>query len=183
MFGYTPRGGARRGFGGWVARMISREMRSAGERWSAGLTDGYALLSAVINVACLGYMLNWAFEQSVTLGVSFTFASCFAVLRAYILNHPLVLIMVGISVAIGNLILPQLRGDAWEALNEGQIAVAVVLFIAYLYFDQFRKRLRRGELDFSFLETPRARRRAPVRHRRYYATRPPRRRGSHRRRR
>lgn len=144
------------------ANLISRELKSSRKRWSAGLTDGYALVSCAINVLCLVYMLGWAFEQNVMFGVSFVFVSCVAVLRAYILNHPLVLILVGVSVTIGNMVLPQLRGEAWQALNEGQIAVAVVLVIAYLYFDQIRKGLARGQIDFDLSHARKRRRTARI---------------------
>ncbi len=146
----------------WVANLISRELKSSGKRWSAGLTDGYALVSCGINALCLVYMLGWAFEQNLMFGISFMFASCVAVLRAYILNHPLVLILVGVSVTIGNMLLPQLRGEAWQALNEGQIAVAIVLVIAYLYFDQIRRGLARGQIDFDLSHARRRRRTARV---------------------
>ena len=130
----------------FVSKFLAKELRDARKRWGQGLRGKQAWQLILITTVSMYALWQWAFDQGFMFGLSFLIAAILAILRGHIFTHPFRLFLVAIAVVIGTLVIPGLRGDAWQALRQGDTLTAVGLVVVAIFFWQFKKQLETGQV-------------------------------------
>ena len=111
----------------FMASLLARELKDASKRWRRGLMGEQPWLPVLITAISMYALWHWAFGQGFLFGLSFLTAAILTTLRGHIFTHPFRLILVAMAVVIGSLVIPGLRGDAWQALKGGDVIGAVAI--------------------------------------------------------
>ncbi len=130
---------------GIISGFIARELKDARERWRRGLKGEQPWLSVLITTVSMYALWQWAFGQGFLFGLSFLTAATLAILRGHIFTHPYRLILVAMAVVIGSLVIPGLRGDAWQALRGGDVIGAVAIVGVGILLWRLKKQLETGQ--------------------------------------
>ena len=133
-------------------RSIKEAVTNARERWADGMDQEFAWLHLVSAVVGVILLWNWAFGHSLVLGITFVTSAIVAFLRGDVFSHPMLMFGVGIGVAIGVELLPEIRGDIWSSLMQGDLMGAAVFGVMYLLFHDIKNRFQRGDFDGDFAE-------------------------------
>jgi hypothetical protein len=87
-----------------------------------------------------------AFKIGFLLGMSFIWSSFIAISFAYVLNNPLVIVLVFVGVVLGREIIPVFYSAKTEVVN-GNIIGALIVFALGIVLLIWANRLKKGELD------------------------------------
>ena len=131
---------------------IKKSVNNARQRWADGMGQEFAwlhLFSAVVGVILLWI---WAFDHSLVLGITFVISAIVALLRGDVFSHPALIFGVGIGAGIGVELLPEIRGDIWSSLMQGDLMGAAVFGVMYLLFQDIKNRFQKGDFDGDFAE-------------------------------
>ena len=131
----------------FISGFLARELKDARERWRRGLKGEQPWLPVLITAISMYALWQWAFGQGFLFGLSFLTAAILAILRGHIFTHPFRLILVAVAVVIGSLVIPGLRGDAWQALRGGDVIGAVAIVGVGILFWRLKKQLETGQMD------------------------------------
>ncbi len=137
----------------FASSFLARELKDARDRWRRGLKGEQPWLPILITAISMYALWQWAFGQGFLFGLSFLMAATLAILRGHIFTHPFRLILVAVAVVIGSLVIPGLRGDAWQALRGGDVIGAVVIVGIGILLWRWKKQMETGQLDY---DRPRA---------------------------
>ncbi len=132
----------------FVSRFLAREIKDARDRWRRGLKGEQPWLPFLITAISIYALRQWAFGQGFLFGLSFLMAATLAILRGHIFTHPFRLILVAVAVVIGSLVIPGLRGDAWQALRGGNVIGAVVIVGVGILLWRWKKQMETGQMDY-----------------------------------
>ena len=109
----------------------------------------------IFNILLIPYLGKEAFSDSFLLGLSFLWSTFLAVSFAYILRHPMLLILVYVGVVFGREVISSLVIPAKEAVIAGDIIGAIVLFFFGIYLIKWANDMKTGTI---FLGTASAKR-------------------------
>ena len=144
----------------FVSSFLVRELKDARERWRRGLKGEQPWLPIPVTAISMYALWQWAFEQGLMFGLSFLFAALLAIGRGHIFTHPFRLILVAVAVVIGTLVIPGLRGDAWQTLREGDVLGALVIVGVVIFFWRLKKQMETGQMENDGIEGPKRRRKS-----------------------
>ena len=126
---------------------LAKEYEEARKRWLQGFRGGLAWLSIPITAIGMYALWPWAFGQGFLFGLSFLTGAILAILRGHIFTHPFRLILVAVAVVIGSLVIPGLRGDAWQALRGGDVVGAVAIVGVGFLLWRLKGQMETGQID------------------------------------
>lgn len=132
----------------FVSRFLARELKDAGERWRRGLKGEQPWLPILTTAISMYALWQWAFGQGLLFGLSFLAAAILAILRGHIFTHPFRLMLIAMAVVIGSLVIPGLRGDAWQALRDGDVIGAVVIVVIGILLWRLKGQMETGQLVY-----------------------------------
>ncbi len=132
----------------FVSSFLARELKDARERWRRGLKGEQPWLPILITAIIMYALWQWAFGQGFLFGLSFLTAAILAILRGDIFTHPFRLILVAVAVVIGSLVIPGLRGDAWQALRGGDVIGAVAIVGVGILLWRLKRQMETGQMDY-----------------------------------
>ena len=132
---------------GFVSSFLARELKDARERWRRGLKGEQPWLPILITAVSMYILWQWAFGQGFLFGLSFLTAAILAILRGHIFTHPYRLILVAVAVVIGSLVIPGLRGDAWQAIRGGDVIDAVAIVAVVIMLWRLKRQMETGQMD------------------------------------
>jgi len=112
-------------------------------------------LCIIFNILLIPYLGKEAFSDSFLLGLSFLWSTFLAVSFAYILRHPLLLILVYIGVIFGREVINTIANSAKDAVFAGDAIGAVILFFFGIYLIKWANDMKTGAI---FLEPAPSRR-------------------------
>ena len=144
----------------FLYRVLARELKDARDRWRRGLKREQPWLPILITAISMYALWQWAFGQGFLFGLSFLVAAILAILRGHIFTHPFRLILVAVAVVIGSLVIPGLRGDAWQAIRGGDVIGAVVIVVIGIFLWRWKKEMETGQMDYDRQRASKRRRRS-----------------------
>ena len=144
----------------FATKFLASELKAARKRWQQGLRRQEAWKILVITILSMYALCQWAFDQGVMFGLSFLVAAILSTLRGHVFTHPLRLFLVAIATVIGALVIPDLRGDAWQALWQGDTLTAASLAGASIFFWQWKRQLETGSMGTVGVRASKLRRRS-----------------------
>lgn len=106
-------------------------------------------LCIIFNILLIPYLGKEAFSDSFLLGLSFLWSTFLAVSFAYILRHPLLLILVYVGVIFGREVINSIANSAKEAVIAGDTIGAIILFFFGAYLIKWANDMKTGAI---FLE-------------------------------
>lgn len=109
-------------------------------------------LCIIFNILLIPYLGKEAFSDSFLLGLSFLWSTFLAVSFAYILRHPLLLILVYVGVIFGREVINSIATSAREAAIAGDTIGAIILFFFGVYLIKWANNMKTGAI---FLEPAR----------------------------
>ena len=117
------------------------EIKQLGKSNNKGL---WIVLCIFFTLFLLPYLTKEAFSDSFLLGLSFVWSSFLAISFAYILRHPLLLILVYVAVVFGREIMPLFTAAKEEAVM-GNIIGALIVFGLGVYLVIWANGMKKGE--------------------------------------
>jgi len=151
----------------WQSEFLSRLRRWYIEKvrisWRQGIyrlryvrdKNIWIALCIIFNILLIPYLAKEAFSDSFLLGLSFLWSTFLALSFAYILRHPLLLILVYVGVIFGREVVNSIAGPAKEAVIAGDIIGAIILFFFGAYLIKWANDMKTGAI---FLEPAPAKR-------------------------
>jgi len=109
----------------------------------------------VFNILLIPYLGKEAFSDSFLFGLSFIWSTFLAISFAYILRHPLLLILVYVGVVFGGEITSSIFPLVKEGVSAGDTIGAIILFFFGVYLIKWANDMKAGAI---FLESTQAKR-------------------------
>lgn len=100
----------------------------------------------IFNILLIPYLGKEAFSDSFLLGSSFLWSTFLAVSFAYILRHPMLLILVYVGVVFGREVISSIFTPAKEAVIAGDIIGAIVLLFFGIYLIKWANDMKTGAI-------------------------------------
>lgn len=100
----------------------------------------------IFNILLIPYLGKEAFSDSFLLGLSFLWSTFLAVSFAYILQHPMLLILVYIGVVLGREVISSIVTPTKEAVIAGDIIGAIVLLFFGIYLIKWANDMKTGAI-------------------------------------
>lgn len=140
----------------WYTEKVRSSWRQESHRLRNVRDKNYWIaLCIIFNILLIPYLGKEAFSDSFSLGLSFLWSTFLAVSFAYILRHPLLLILVYVGVIFGREIINSIANSAKEAAIAGDVIGTIILFFFGAYLIKKANDMKTGAI---FLETSPARR-------------------------
>jgi hypothetical protein len=118
-----------------------REIRRLGKRKDKRL---WIFLCIAFAFILLLYLTGEAFSDGFLLGLSFLWSSFLAISFAYILRHPLLLMVIYVAAVFGREVMSLFVAAKEEAVA-GNMIGALILFVLGVYLIIWANRLKKGE--------------------------------------
>ena len=115
----------------------------------------WIVICIFFNILLIPYLGKEAFLNSFSLGLSFLWSTFLAVSFAYILRHPLLLILVYVGVIFGREVLSTIANSAKEAAIAGDVIGTIILILFGVYLIKKANDMKTGAI---FMETSSVRR-------------------------
>ena len=100
----------------------------------------------IFNILLIPYLGKEAFSDSFLLGLSFLWSTFLAISFAYILRHPMLLILVYVGVIFGREVISSIVAPAKESLIAGDIIGAIILLFFGIYLIKWANDMKTGAM-------------------------------------
>jgi hypothetical protein len=125
-----------------VVTSWNRELRRLRRRDNKWVWVGLCIFFSLF---LLPYLAKEAFADSFLLGLSFLWSAFLAISFAYILNNPLLMILVYIGVVFGRHVMTIFTAAKEEATS-GNVIGAIIVFSLGVYLIAWANRMKRGDI-------------------------------------